>query len=77
MSPFKWSTTKALLEIIQKHGGTHCIFPNFGLNHTLRSVKNQNLKGLDLSTLRFVGLGGEPILYDSIKDFSDFFKALD
>jgi acyl-CoA synthetase (AMP-forming)/AMP-acid ligase II len=30
---------------------------------------------LDLSTLRFVGLGGEPILYDSIKDFFDFFKA--
>ena len=76
MSPFKWvRNPKALLEIIQKHGGTHCIFPNFGLNHTLGSVKNQNLKGLDLSTLRFVGLGGEPILYDSIKDFFDFFKA--
>ena len=76
MSPFKWlRNPKALLEIIQKHGGTHCIFPNFGLNHTLRSVKNQDLKELDLSTLRFVGLGGEPILYDSIKDFLDFFKA--
>jgi len=76
MSPFKWvRNPKALLEIIQKHGGTHCIFPNFGLNHTLRSVKNQDLKELDLSSLRFVGLGGEPILYDSIKDFFDFFKA--
>ncbi len=76
MSPFKWvHNPKALLELIQKHGGTHCIFPNFGLNHTLRSVKGQDLKGLDLSTLRFVGLGGEPILYDSIKDFFDFFKA--
>ena len=75
MSPFKWvHNPKALLEIIQKHGGTHCIFPNFGLNHTLRSVKDQDLKGLDLSTLRFVGLGGEPILYDSIKDFFNFFK---
>ncbi|MBW2205238.1 MAG: AMP-binding protein [Deltaproteobacteria bacterium] len=75
MSPFKWvRNPKALLEIIQKHGGTHCIFPNFGLNHTLRSVRNQDLKELDLSTLRFVGLGGEPILYDSIKDFFDFFK---
>jgi acyl-CoA synthetase (AMP-forming)/AMP-acid ligase II len=76
MSPFKWvHNPKALLEAIQRHGGTHCIFPNFGLNHTLRSVKDQNLKKLDLSTLRFVGLGGEPILYDSIKDFFDFFKA--
>jgi len=76
MSPFKWvRNPKALLEVIQKHGGTHCIFPNFGLNHTLRSVKGQNLKELDLSTLRFVGLGGEPILYDSTKDFFDFFKA--
>ena len=75
MSPFKWvHNPKALLEIIQKHGGTHCIFPNFGLNHTLRSVKDQNLKELDLSTLRFVGVGGEPIHYDSIKDFFDFFK---
>jgi fatty-acyl-CoA synthase len=76
MSPFKWvRNPKALLEVIQKHGGTHCIFPNFGLNHTLRSVRNQDLKELDLSSLRFVGLGGEPILYDSIKDFLDFFKA--
>jgi acyl-CoA synthetase (AMP-forming)/AMP-acid ligase II len=76
MSPFKWvRNPRALLETIQKYGGTHCIFPNFGLNHTLRSVKGQNLKELDLSTLRFVGLGGEPILYDSIKDFFDFFKA--
>lgn len=76
MSPFKWvRNPKALLDAIQKHGGTHCIFPNFGLNHTLRSVKNQDLKKLDLSTLRFVGLGGEPILYDSIKNFHDFFKA--
>jgi acyl-CoA synthetase (AMP-forming)/AMP-acid ligase II len=76
MSPFKWvRNPKALLEVIQKHGGTHCIFPNFGLNHTLRSVKDQNLKGLDLSILRFLGVGGEPIHYDSIKDFSDFFKA--
>jgi acyl-CoA synthetase (AMP-forming)/AMP-acid ligase II len=76
MSPFKWvHNPKALLEVIQKHGGTHCIFPNFGLNHTLRSVKDQNLKELDLSTLRFVGVGGEPIHYDSIKDFFDFFKA--
>ena len=75
MSPFKWvRNPKALLEVIQKHGGTHCIFPNFGLNHTLRSVKDQNLKELDLSSLRFVGLGGEPILYDSIKAFFDFFK---
>ena len=76
MSPFKWiRNPKALLEAIQKHRGTHCIFPNFGLNHTLRSVKGQDLKGMDLSTLRFVGLGGEPIHYDSIKDFYDFFKA--
>jgi acyl-CoA synthetase (AMP-forming)/AMP-acid ligase II len=76
MSPFKWvRNPKALLEVIQKHGGTHCTFPNFGLNHTLRSVKDQNLEELDLSTLRFVGVGGEPIHYDSIKDFSEFFKA--
>ena len=76
MSPFKWvHNPQALLEVIQKYGGTHCIFPNFGLNHTLRSVKDQNLKELDLSSLRFVGLGGEPILYDSIKDFFNFFKA--
>jgi len=75
MSPFKWvHNPKALLEAIQKHGGTHCIFPNFGLNHTLRSVKDQDLKELDLSTLRFVGVGGEPIHYDSIKNFFVFFK---
>ncbi|MFC1880746.1 AMP-binding protein [Thermodesulfobacteriota bacterium] len=35
MSPFKWvHNPKALLEVIQKYEGTHCIFPNFGLNHT-------------------------------------------
>ena len=76
MSPFKWvQNPKALLEAIQKHGGTHCIFPNFGLNHTLRSVKGQDLTGMDLSTLRFVGIGGEPIHYDSIKNFFNFFTA--
>jgi acyl-CoA synthetase (AMP-forming)/AMP-acid ligase II len=38
-------------------------------------VKDQNLSELDLSTLRFVGLGGEPILYDSINNFFNFFKS--
>jgi len=75
MSPFKWlRNPMALLQAIHKHGGTHCIFPNFGLHHTLRAVKNQDLRGLDLSTLRFVGMGGESILYDSINDFVDFFE---
>lgn len=75
MSPFKWlRNPKALLRAIHRHGGTHCIFPNFGLHHTLRAVRNQDLQGLDLSTLRFVGMGGEPILWPSINGFVDFFK---
>lgn len=70
MSPFKWTRRPAaVFQAIHRHRATVTWAPNAAYHHALAWVRDGDLAGLDLSTLRFWGCGGEPVLYASQQAF--------
>jgi acyl-CoA synthetase (AMP-forming)/AMP-acid ligase II len=70
LSPFKWLRNPLFhLRLIQRHAGTISFMPNSALNHTLRFAAGSDLRDLDLSCLRVLLNGAEPILYESQREF--------
>src|SRR5690606_11444274 len=53
--PSSWLTA------IHKHRGTITFAPNFAYALATRAIKDRNLAGWDLSSLRVAGCGAEPI----------------
>jgi acyl-CoA synthetase (AMP-forming)/AMP-acid ligase II len=76
ISPFKWlSKPRSFLEALQKYKGTVSFLPNSGHNHTVRIVPSGKVNGLDLSSLRALVNGAEPILHKSVDMFFRHFSA--
>lgn len=76
LSPFHWvRDPKSLLWAIHNHKGTLCWLPNFAYNHTVRSIRQRDLTGLDLSKWRLVINCSEPVRYDSHELFRRHFAA--
>lgn len=74
ISPYKWVRRPALLlEAIQLYGGTMCWMPNFAFNHTARVVREREMAGIDLSGVRALMSGAEPVRHDSQQAFVDRF----
>jgi acyl-CoA synthetase (AMP-forming)/AMP-acid ligase II len=74
ISPFKWVRyPKIFLEAIHNHKGTICFLPNSAHNHTIRYVSADSVKNLDLSSLRVLINGAEPILLKSQETFLERF----
>ncbi len=77
MSPFDWVRRPAmLLEAISRHGGTLCWLPNFAYNFLARNVAEQELAGIDLSSLRGVVNCSETVLDNSHTAFLERFAPL-
>ncbi len=75
MSSFYWvRSPTVLLKAIQKYDATVCWMPNFGFNHTARSVHERDKEQLDLSSMRFLMNSAEPVRYDSIECFLEAFE---
>lgn len=49
--------------------------PNFAYQHTLRAYKPERFEGVDLSAIRVIFNGAEPISYELVKRFLDTFAA--
>jgi fatty-acyl-CoA synthase len=76
LSPFRWvRDPKSLLWAIHQHKGTLAWLPNFAYNHTVRSVRQRDLAGLDLSRWRMAINCSEPVRYDSHELFRQHFSA--
>ena len=58
------------LESIERFRGTITFAPNFAYARTLRYLSHDVAQGIDLSTLRIAGCGGEPINADTLRAFS-------
>jgi acyl-CoA synthetase (AMP-forming)/AMP-acid ligase II len=70
ISPFKWVRyPKILLQSVQKHRGTISFLPNSAHNHTIRYVPADRVDDLDLSSLRVLINGAEPVLLESQETF--------
>ncbi|MEM7487992.1 MAG: fatty acyl-AMP ligase [Pseudomonadota bacterium] len=65
--PFLW------LKLITENGGTLSFSPNFGYELCLRRAKSAPLDGIDLSSWRAAGLGGDMIRPSVLEDFARVF----
>jgi len=58
---------------IHRHRGTLTAAPNFAFELCLHKIDEESIEGLDLSSLRFVANGAEPISPDTVRRFTDRF----
>ncbi|MEM7710510.1 MAG: AMP-binding protein, partial [Pseudomonadota bacterium] len=65
--PFLW------LKIMTENGGTLAFSPNFGYELCLRRAKTAPLDGIDLSSWRAAGLGGDMIRPSVLEEFAEVF----
>ncbi len=75
MSPLTFlARPESWLWAIHRHRGTLSAAPNFAFELCLHEIDEESIAGLDLSSLRFVANGAEPISADTIRRFTDRFK---
>lgn len=63
------------LELIARNRATVTYAPSFGYDLALRRARGKAPEGMDLSTWRVAGIGGDMIKAPIIRAFSDTFKA--
>jgi amino acid adenylation domain-containing protein len=61
--PLRW------LEAISRFGGTHSAAPNFAFDLCVRAAADEDISGLDLSSMRMVLNAAEPIRSESLQRF--------
>lgn len=75
MSPLHWvRDPKILFQAITDFRGTLCCMPNFAFNHCARMIRDRDLEGIDLSSLRALICGGEPVRVESQDAFLARFR---
>jgi 1-acyl-sn-glycerol-3-phosphate acyltransferase len=76
MSPLAFlSRPQSWLKAIHRYRGTISAAPNFAFELCLNKIDDDNLAGLDLGSLRYVGNGAEPISVDTLQRFTERFAA--
>jgi fatty-acyl-CoA synthase len=75
IDPFQWIIAPIiLLEAITKEKGTFSCLPNFAYNIMADKIPDDELEGIDLSSVRALINASEPIRHDSHKKFADRFS---
>jgi len=75
LSPIHWVTRPVIAcEVIDQYKPTIYYQPNFAFNFMANRVRDDQMKGLDLSSVRVCSNGAEPCFYDSHKMFADRFE---
>jgi len=76
MSPLSFlARPQSWLWAIHRFHGTLSAAPNFAFELCLNKIDDSELKGLDLSSLRLVGNGAEPVSVSTLRRFIDRFAA--
>jgi acyl-CoA synthetase (AMP-forming)/AMP-acid ligase II len=77
LSPFDWVRAPArLLQAIAAYRATLCWLPNFAYNFTATRVRDRDLAGLDLSSMRAFVNCSEPMRAASHRMFADRFSSI-
>lgn len=75
IDPFEWVLAPVLLlDVISKEKATMSFSPNFAYNVLAEKVDEEELEGIDLSSLRIIVNAAEPIRHDSHEKFAARFK---
>lgn len=76
MSPFDWVRGPyRLMQAISKYRGTLCWLPNFAYNFCARKIRDRELEGVNLSSLRAVINCSEPMHWSSHQMFLERFQS--
>lgn len=67
--PLRW------LQAISKYRGTHTQAPNFAYAYCLEKISDEQLKELDLNSLKVASNGAEPVRMETVEAFSKRFAA--
>lgn len=74
MPPSYWlRRPQALFRAIHCYRGSMTWMPNFAFHHCLRTIRDDDLAGLDLASWRIVGNGSEPVQADIMHRFAERF----
>lgn len=74
MSPLKFlARPERWLFAIHRFGGTITSSPNFGFEYCVKRISDKKLEGLNLSSLRIVCNGAEPVSPQTIERFIQYF----
>lgn len=76
MSPFDWvRAPHRLFRAVSDFKGTLCWLPNFAYNFCAKKIREEDLRGVDLLSLRAVINCSEPMRYNSHQMFVERFKS--
>lgn len=74
MSPFDWVRAPAMLmQAVTWYGGTLCWLPNFAYNFCAQKIRDRDLEGVDLGSIRAFINCSEPVYDNSHKMFAERF----
>jgi acyl-CoA synthetase (AMP-forming)/AMP-acid ligase II len=77
MSPLTFLADPARwLRAITQQGGTLSAAPNFAFELCLKNVRDEDMVGLDLSGVRAIVNGAEPVSPGTIRNFTDRFEQI-
>lgn len=77
MSPFEWVKSPAmLLRAISDYRGTLCWLPNFAYNHCARRIRERDLEGLSMASMRMFINTSENVSASSHRLFCERFAAM-
>lgn len=77
MSPFDWVRAPVMLfRAISAHGGTLCWLPNFAYNHCARRIRDRDLEGLSIASMRLFINTSENVSDSSHRQFLERFAAI-
>jgi len=75
ISPFEWILAPIiLLDVVTREKATFSYIPNFAFNFLAEKIPEDELEGTDLSSLKLLINGAEPIRHDSHEKFVKRFK---
>lgn len=70
LSPFEWVRSPVrLLQAVTKYRGTLTWLPNFAYNFCAQKIRERDLEGVDLSSLRAISNCSEPMRFESHEAF--------
>lgn len=76
LSPFTWlRQPHVFYQLISHYRGSISAVPNFALNYDIHNVRERDLDGLNLSSLRYLLCGSEPVRHETLEAYKRRFAT--
>ena len=76
IAPNRWIRRPvSLFRAVHRYRGTMTWMPNFAFTHCERSIRDDDLQSLDLTSWKIIGNGSEPVSFECMNAFADRFES--